>query len=119
MSRYVDSFVVPVPKDKLDAYRKIANTAGQVWMEYGALEYVEAVADDVQPGKRTSFPQAVQLQEGEVVVFSWISYRSREHRDEVNAKVMDDPRIKSMGSDTMPFDGKRMFWGGFSEIVRY
>jgi uncharacterized protein YbaA (DUF1428 family) len=88
-------------------------------MEYGALEYVECVGDDIQPGKVTSFPQSVQLTPDEVVVFSWIVYRSRAHRDEVNEKVMADPRLKDMGPENMPFDGKRMIWGGFQSIVSF
>ena len=115
---YVDGFVLPVPKDKVDAYRKIATLAGQVWKEYGALAYHECVADDVKPGKVTSFPQAVQLKDDEIVVFSWIVYKSREQRDTVNAKVMEDPRMKKMmDPKTMPFDGMRMFWGGFKTIL--
>ena len=118
MAHYVDGFVVPVPRSQLDAYRKMAEQAGKIWMEHGALQYVEAVADDVKPGKLTSFPQAVQLKDDELVVFSWILYDSREHRDRVNAKVMDDPRIKPMmDPKSMPFDGKRMFWGGFQGLV--
>lgn len=114
---YVDGFVLPVPKDKLDAYRKLARKVGKIWKEYGALEYVECVADDVQPGKLTSFPQAVKLKPDEVVVFSWIVYASRAQRDKINAKVMADPRLASMDPKSMPFDGKRMFWGGFKPIV--
>ncbi|MBK8286807.1 MAG: DUF1428 domain-containing protein [Ahniella sp.] len=117
MARYVDGFVLPVPTANLAAYKKMARLGRKVWMEHGALEYVEAVADDVKPGKWTSFPQAVKLKEGEVVVFAWITYKSRKHRDQVNAKVMADPRLKAMGSKSMPFDGKRMFWGGFKTIV--
>lgn len=118
MAHYVDGFVVPVPRSQLDAYRKMAEQAGKIWMEHGALQYVETVADDVKPGKLTSFPQAVQLKDDELVVFSWILYDSREHRDRVNAKVMDDPRIKPMmDPNSMPFDGKRMFWGGFQGFV--
>jgi uncharacterized protein YbaA (DUF1428 family) len=113
---YVDGFVVPVPRANLDKYRALAELAGSVWKEYGALQYVEAVADDVQPGKVTSFPQAVQLKEDEVVVFSFIVYRSREERDEINKKVMADPRMK-MDPKTLPFDGMRMFWGGFNQLV--
>ena len=114
---YVDGFVLPVPKANLDAYRKMARKAGKIWMEYGALQYVECAADDVQPGKVTSFPQAVKLKLDEMVVFAYIVYRSRAHRDKVNAKVMADPRIKAMDPKSMPFDGKRMFWGGFKPIV--
>ena len=102
---YVDGFVLPVPKANVGAYRKLARKAGKVWIEHGALEYVEAVADDVQPGKLTSFPQAVKLKPGEVVVFSWIRYRSRAHRDKVNKLAMADPRIAAMGPESMPFDG--------------
>ena len=115
---YVDGFVVPVPTAKLPDYRKIARRAGKIWREHGALEYVECVADDVQPGKVTSFPQAVKLKKGEVVVFSWVVYKSRKHRDAVMKKVMADPRLqKYMDPKTMPFDGMRMFWGGFKPIV--
>jgi uncharacterized protein YbaA (DUF1428 family) len=112
--RYVDGFVVPVPKKNMQAYRRMALKAGKVWREHGALEYVECAADDVKPGKLTSFPQSVKLKPGETVVFSWIVYKSRAHRDRVNAKVMKDLRLASMmNPKTMPFDGKRMFWGGF------
>ena len=113
----VDGYVLPVPQDKLAAYRTLARKAGKVWMEHGALEYRECVADDVKPGKRTSFPQAVKLQPDEVVVFSYIVFKSRAHRDKVNKLAMADPRLAGMGPDTMPFDGKRMFWGGFKPIV--
>jgi uncharacterized protein YbaA (DUF1428 family) len=112
--RYVDGFVVPVPKKNLQAYRRMALKAGKIWREHGALEYVECVGDDVKPGKHTSFPQSVKLKPGETVVFSWIVFTSRAQRDRVNAKVMKDPRLASMmNPKTMPFDGKRMFWGGF------
>jgi uncharacterized protein YbaA (DUF1428 family) len=115
---YVDGFVVPVPKRKLEAYRRIARLAGKVWREHGALAYVEAAADDVKPGKWTSFPQSVKLKTGELVVFSYIVYKSRTHRDRVLAKVMKDERLKPMlDPKAMPFDGKRMFWGGFKAIV--
>jgi len=115
---YVDGFVVPVPKRKLEAYRRIARLAGKVWREHGALAYFEAVADDVKPGKHTSFPQSVKLKAGETVVFSYIVYKSRAHRDRVNAKAMKDPRLKPMmDPKAMPFDGKRMFWGGFKGLV--
>ena len=112
--RYVDGFVVPVPTQKLQAYRRMAQKAGRIWREHGALEYVECAADDVKPGKLTSFPQSVKLKAGETVVFSWIVYKSRAHRDRVNAKVMKDPRMADMmDPKVMPFDAKRMFWGGF------
>ncbi len=118
--RYVDGFVVPVPKRKLEAYRKMARYAGKIWKEYGALEYVECVADDVKPGKRTSFPQSVKLKKGEIVVFSYIIYRSRKQRDRIMAKIMKEPRFaRYMDPKKMPFDGKRMFWGGFKTMVDY
>ena len=119
MPRYVDGFVVPVPKKQLNAYRRMAAKAGKVWREHGALDFVECVADDVKPGKVTSFPQSVKLKAGEVVVFSWIVYKSRAHRDNVNKKVMADPRLKAMMEpQNMPFDGKRMIYGGFSVLVQ-
>ena len=114
---YVDGFVLPVPKRKVDDYRRMARKAGKVWRQHGALAYRECVADDVKPGKVTSFPQSVKLKRGETVVFSWIVYRSRAHRDRVNAKVMSDPRITGMDPQDMPFDTKRMFFGGFDVIV--
>ena len=118
MALYVDGFVLPVPRDNVDAYRKMSTKAGKIWMKHGALEYIECVADDVKPGKYTSFPQSVKLKRGETVMFSWIVYKSRKHRDRVNAKVMKDPRLAKMIDMTaMPFDGRRMFWGGFKAIV--
>jgi uncharacterized protein YbaA (DUF1428 family) len=115
---YVDGFVVPVPKKNLAAYRRMSQKAGKVWREHGALEFRECAADDVKPGKHTSFPQSVKLKPGELVVFSWIVYKSRAHRDRVNAKVMKDPRLAAMmDPKALPFDGKRMFWGGFKVIV--
>jgi uncharacterized protein YbaA (DUF1428 family) len=118
MPRYVDGYVVPVPLDRLDDYRRLARKAGRIWMEYGALEVRECVADDVKPGKRTSFPQSVKLKEGETVVFSWIAFRSRRDRDRINDRVMKDPRLADMmDPKAMPFDAKRMFWGGFKGMV--
>jgi len=118
MAHYVDGFVVPVPIDKIDAYRAMAEAAGKIWLEHGALQFVETLADDVKPGKVTSFPQSVQLKDGETVVFSYIVYASREERDRVNAKVMEDTRLKTMmESGDMPFDPQRMFFGGFTTIV--
>lgn len=114
---YVDGFVVPVPRAGLDDYRAVAQRAGEVWMEHGALQYWECVGDDVQPGKLTSFPQSVQLKDDEVVVFSWIVYPSRAERDRINDLVMKDARIADMKPEDMPFDGKRMFWGGFTGLV--
>jgi len=96
----------------------MAQKAGKVWRDHGALEFIECVADDVKPGKHTSFPQSVKLKPSEKVVFSWIVFKSRAHRDSVNAKVMKDPRLaKMMDLKAMPFDGKRMFWGGFKVLV--
>ena len=118
MARYVDGFVLPVPEDKLDAYLDMAREAGKVWREHGALDYKECVAEDVKRGKVTSFPQSVKLKRNETVVFAWIVYKSRAHRDKVNAKVMADPRIADMMDPKDPvFDESRMFWGGFEVIV--
>lgn len=115
---YVDGFVVPVPVAKLADYRKLARKAGKIWIEHGALAYTECVADDVKPGKLTSFPQSVKLKADETVIFAWIVYPSRKARDAINAKVMSDPRLASMSDPAqVPFDGKRMFWGGFKPIV--
>jgi len=118
MGVYVDGYVVPVPKKHLAVYRTLARKAGKVWMEHGALAVQENVADDVKPGKWTSFPRSVKLKKDEVVVFSWIVFKSRKERDRINAKVMADPRLeKMMDPKHPPFDGKRMFWGGFKELV--
>ena len=114
---YVDGFVVPVPKNKLAEYKKFSEQAAQVWKKYGALTYRECVADDVKPGKLTSFPQSVQLRDDETVVFAYITYESRAQRDAVNEKVMADPLMKGMGPDAMPFDGKRMIFGGFDVFI--
>ena len=116
MSLYVDGFVLPVPKKNLAAYKKMATLGAKVWLEHGALEYYECMEEDVKPGKLTSFPQSVKLKKGEVVFFSWIIYKSRSHRDKVMKKVMADPRMK-MPVGGMPFDGKRMFFGGFKTMV--
>jgi len=118
MPKYVDGFVAPVPKKKVAAYREMSRRCGKVWRDHGALEYVECVADDVKPGKWTSFPQSVKLKPGEVVWFSWISFKSRRDRDRVNAKVMKDPRMAGMmNADALPFDAKRMIYGGFEVAV--
>ena len=118
MPHYVDGYVLPVPRRNLEAYREMAEKAGRVWKEHGALQFWECAGDDVQPGKVTSFPQAVQFQDDETVVFSFIVYASREERDRVNAAVMADPRLQSMMDPDNPlFDGKRMFWGGFKTLV--
>jgi uncharacterized protein YbaA (DUF1428 family) len=119
MARYVDGFIVPVPKKSVQAYRRMAQKAGKIWKEHGAVDFVECIADDVKPGKTTSFPQSVKLKAGEVVVFSWIAYKSRAHRDRVNKKVMADPRLKAMmDTKAVPFDGKRMIYGGFAVLVQ-
>ena len=115
---YVDGFVLPVPKRKVDAYRRIARKAGKIWREHGALEYRECVADDVTMGEVTSFPRSVKLKRDETVVFSWIVFKSRAHRDRVNAKVMNDPRLADMmDPKALPFDAKRMIYGGFKVVV--
>jgi uncharacterized protein YbaA (DUF1428 family) len=115
---YVDGFVVPVPRKNLAAYRRMAKKAGKVWREHGALVYKEWISDDVKVGKLTSFPRSVKLKPGETVVFSWIVYKSRAHRDRVNAKVMKDPRLADMMDlKSMPFDGKRLIFGGFKKLV--
>ncbi|MGE4047203.1 MAG: DUF1428 domain-containing protein [Acetobacteraceae bacterium] len=113
---YVDGFVVAVPKANLEAYKALARTAGEVWKEHGALAYVECVGDDVPYGEVTSFPRAVQAKDDEIVVFSWIVFESREKRDAVNAKVMADPRLKDDMAN-MPFDAKRMIYGGFQAVI--
>ena len=113
---YVDGFIVAVPKKNLEAYEAMARAASEVWKDHGALAYVECVADDVPYGELTSFPRAVQAKEDEVVIFAWITYESREQRDAVNAKAMADPRLKCDPS-TMPFDGKRMIYGGFRSFI--
>src|SRR5262245_32032054 len=118
MPRYVDGFVIPVPKKNLDAYRRIAEECAKIWREYGALEVRECVAEDVKVGKLTSFPRSVQRKPNETVVFSWIVFKSRADRDRVNGKVMKDPRMaKMMEGKDMPFDAKRMIYGGFEIMV--
>jgi uncharacterized protein YbaA (DUF1428 family) len=115
---YVDGMVTPVPKAKLAEYRRMSRLCGKVWMEHGALQYVECVGDDVKPGKSTSFPQAVKLKDGEVVMFSWIVYRNRRDRDRINKLVMADPRLAAMmDPKKMPFDARRLFWVGFKQMI--
>ena len=117
---YVDGFVIPIPKKNLQAYRRVALKAGKVWKEHGALEYRECVGDDLDnaDGSTRTFPRQVKTKPGETVLFSWIVYRSRAHRDKVNAKVMKDPRIaRMMNTSAMPFDVKRMVYGGFKTVV--
>ena len=113
---YVDGFVLAVPKDKLDDYKEMARRAGSIWMEFGALSYVECIGDDVPVGELTSFPRAVQAKDDEVVIFSWITYADKASRDAVMAKVMTDPRMKH-DMESIPFDGKRMIYGGFDTFV--
>jgi uncharacterized protein YbaA (DUF1428 family) len=113
---YVDGFVIPVPKDKLDAYKNLARVCNTVWREYGAIDYVETIGDDVPYGTLTSFPRAVQAKEDEIIIFSWIVYESRAARDACMEKVMTDPRMKDMMSN-QPFDGKRMIFGGFTPFL--
>ncbi len=115
--QYVDGFVLPVPKKSVQAYRRLAQKAGRIWREHGALEVLECIGDDVKMGKLTSFPRSVKLKPSETVVFSWILFKSRAHRDRVNAKVMKDPRIANMDMKSMPFDAKRMIYGGFKVLV--
>ncbi len=116
---YVDGFLLAVPKKNLKEYKRIATISGKIWKEYGAIDYHECVADDVKPGKWTSFPQAVKLKEGEVVVFSWITYKSRRSRDAILKKVMKDKRLADLMKDPkmLPFDAKRMIWGGFKSFI--
>ena len=113
---YVDGFLLAVPKANIEAYKAMARTARDVWKEHGAIDYAECVGDDVPYGELTSFPRSVQATDDEVVIFSWITYESREQRDAINAKVMTDPRLKTDPA-TMPFDGKRMIYGGFESFV--
>jgi uncharacterized protein YbaA (DUF1428 family) len=117
MAQYIDGFVLPLPRQNLAAYRRLARKGARVWMDHGALAYHECAADDVKPGKVTSFPQAVLLKDDEIVVFSWIVYRSRAHRDKVNQAAMADPRLAGMDAKSLPFDGMRMVMGGFKTLV--
>ena len=120
MAQYADGFVIPVPKKRLEDYRKIARKAGKVWMDHGALSYYETVGDDLNPKMFTTFPKLAKLKRGETVVFSWIVYKSRKDRDRINAKVMQDPRMLKMMKDQEPFiDPKRMAFAGFNVIVRF
>lgn len=114
---YVDGFVIPVPKKKVQAYRRIALKAGKIWREHGALEVRECVGDDLAVKGLVPFPRRLKLKPGETVVFSWIVFKSRSHRDRVNAKVMKDPRLAGMDPTTVPFDVKRMLYGGFKVLV--
>jgi uncharacterized protein YbaA (DUF1428 family) len=118
MPRYVDGFVLPIPKKNLPTYRKMAKEAGRIWKKHGALDYRECVGDDLDVPMGMPFPRKLKLGRGETVVFSWILYKSRAHRDQVNKKVMKDPRIRNMmGMKKMPFDPDKMLWGGFKTLV--
>ncbi|HKY19930.1 MAG TPA: DUF1428 domain-containing protein [Vicinamibacterales bacterium] len=118
MAYYIDGFLLPVPKRKLETYRSMSQKAGKVWKEHGALEYRECVGEDLKVKMGTAFPKAAKAKAGETVVFSWIVYKSRAHRDKVNAKVMKDPRLKDMmDPKNVPFDLKRMAYGGFEGLV--
>jgi uncharacterized protein YbaA (DUF1428 family) len=118
MARYVDGFVLPIPKKNVDAYRRMAKKASKVWLDHGALEYLECVGDDMSTKPMLSFPRGIGSKPGETVVLAWIVYKSRAHRDRVNANVMKDPRIATMmKGKAMPFDCKRMLYGGFKVIV--
>jgi len=118
MSTYIDAIVIPVPRANLDTYKRMSEEWGKAHLRHGALYYSDSISDDAQPGKVTSFPQAVQLKDGEVIALAWVVYRSKEDRDRIGKAVMDDPQLKeSMDPSKMPFDGKRMFWGGFETII--
>lgn len=115
---YVDGFVLAVPKANLDRYKEMAQLASEVWLEHGALSYVESAADDVPYGELTSFPRAVQAKDDEIVIFSWATYKDRASRDAVMKKVMADPRLQAQEAMKDVFDGKRMFWGGFEMFIQ-
>ena len=118
MARYIDGFIVPVPRKNMAKYKKMAKLFAKVCKEHGAIEYVESVSDDVKKGKITSFPRSVKLKAGEVVIFSYVIYKSRKQRDAANKKIMKDPRLKKMmNPKNLPFDGMRMFFGGFKEFI--
>lgn len=118
MSNYIDSIVIPVPRANLGTYKRMSEEWGKAHLRHGALYYFDSFSDDVQPGKVTSFPQAVQLKDDEVIALAWVVYRSKEERDRISKAVMEDPQLKeSMDPSKMPFDGKRMFWGGFETII--
>lgn len=118
MAAYVDGFLIPVPKGKVAEYKKLARRCARIWMEYGALSVVESIADDVKNGKLTSFPRAVKLKPTETVFFSYITYKSKSSRDRINKKILEDPRMKKMMLNGIPFDSKRMIWGGFKPVVK-
>lgn len=117
MSKYVDSFVIPVPKSRFIEYEKIAQISAQVWKDHGAIDYFECIADDAPAGEMTSFPKSVNLKEDEIIIFACITYKDREHRDQVNKSSMEDPRMSEMDTKNFPFDSKRMIWGGFKSFI--
>ena len=117
MARYVDGYVLPVPKRNVEAYRRLARKAGRIWREHGALEFRECVADDMSVPMGVPFPRTIKLKPAETVMFSWIVFKSRAHRDRVNARVMKDPRLANLDPKSMPFDGSRMVYGGFKVLV--
>ena len=117
MAHYVDGYVIPVPKKRVNAYRRMAQKAGKIWRDHGALEFRECVGDDLNVKMGLPFPRGIKIKPGETVIFSWIVYKSRAHRDSVNKKVMKDPRLVKMMDQPMPFDAKRMLYGGFKTIV--
>ena len=118
MSPYFDVIVIPVPRAKLDTYKKMSAEWGKAHLRHGALYFSDSISDDAQPGKVTSFPQSVQLKDDEVVAVSWVVYKDKADRDRIGKAVMDDPQLKEqMDPSKMPFDGKRMFWGGFQSFV--
>ena len=118
MPHYIDAIVIPVPRANLDTYKRMSEQWGQAHLRHGALYYSDSISDDAQPGRITSFPQAVQLKDGEMIALAWVVYRSKEDRDRIGKAVMEDPLLKEfMDPSNMPFDGKRMFWGGFQTII--
>jgi uncharacterized protein YbaA (DUF1428 family) len=118
MSHYIDAIVIPVPRAKLDTYKTMSAEWGKAHLRHGALYYSDSISDDAQPGKVTSFPQAVQLKDDEVIALAWVVYKNKADRDRIGKAVMEDPQLEdSMDPSKMPFDGKRMFWGGFETII--
>ncbi|MFW7380855.1 MAG: DUF1428 domain-containing protein [Oligoflexus sp.] len=117
MGKYIDGYILPLPKAKLNEYKKLAELSQKIWLEHGALEYKEWLAEDVKPGKLTSFPQSVDLKDDETVIFAYVVYESREQRDKINAQVMKDPRMNEVTPERVPFDGSRLIFGGFEAFV--
>jgi uncharacterized protein YbaA (DUF1428 family) len=118
MSQYIDAIVIPVPRANLDTYKRMSAEWGKAHLRHGALYYSDSISDDAQPGKVTSFPQAVQLKDDEVIALAWVVFRNKADRDRINKAVMADPRLASMNPKTVPFDARRMFWGGFKTLVQ-